>query len=139
MSIKIMKNLLYASLSLAVISLAGFGSAYLYTLNKNIQYSAANFEEVKDKAISLMDETEGFIRQNSDSQKEAISAVSRFGKTWEAISLYCLALGFEEEGIISPTNAQEIIVEACKTLDEVNPTYSVLLEAFNDAYQNSQN
>ena len=47
-----MKNLLYASLSLAVISLAGFGSAYLYTLNKNIQYSAANFEEVKDKALA---------------------------------------------------------------------------------------
>lgn len=139
MSIRVMKNLLYASLSLAVISLAGFGSAYLYSLNKNVQYSAASIEEVKDKAISLMDETEEFIRQNTNSQKEAISAVTRFGKTWEAISLYVLALGFEEEGIISPTNAQEIIVEACKALEEVNPTYSVLLEAFNDAYQNSQN
>ena len=134
-----MENLLYASLSLAVISLAGYGSAYLYSLNKNIQYSAASIEEVKDKVISLMDETEGFIRHNTNSQKEAISAVTRFGKTWEAISLYLLALEFKGEGIISPTNAQEIIVESCKTLEEVNPTYSVLLEAFNDAYQNSQN
>ena len=50
-----MKNLLYASLSLAVISLAGFGSAYLYSLNKNVQYSAASIEEVKETADKIKD------------------------------------------------------------------------------------
>jgi len=109
-----MKNLMYASASVTALALAVF-----------LVVGALQFRKVSDEVAAYVAEA---IEQQQNVREEAEAASAILGN---AITFF-LAKGLEQEGLLSPSDSEEICAEALAAIGEKSETYGKLLTAIDE-------